>query len=233
MPKLVGLFGVAVYMCLAPQCCMSSEVSNQPASRENAGQAAPAAVHDKDAPPVVQPDATLQLKGSVRGAALLTEAGLAKLGQTSRDLERSTLTLMSEVTRKELVEVRGPNVLPGGVVIQPMPNPTGMAYAGPLPPRPRQLKLLMRQLDYAVKLLANEVAAIIVPDNKFASASQSWEEIRAASAAIEDHYNKLVVLTQSPRPDSLDIGREAVAIHDLADRVNRLRRVVAGLVGQE
>lgn len=172
------------------------------------------------------------LKGGVRGAALLTEDGLKKLGETSKELDHATLLIMGEVTRKEMVQVRGPNVLPNGIVIQPVPSPSGMAAAGPLPPRKRQLRLFMREITYQAQLLRNEVNALIIPDDKQSLISEPWAQIRDAMFRIESHLARLQMLTSGTKFESLEIGREAVAIHDLADAVDRLRKRVAAILKQ-
>jgi hypothetical protein len=171
-----------------------------------------------------------RLQGGVKGAALLTEDGLVKLGQATKDLKQATLLLIGEVTRKELVQVRGANVLPNGVVIQPMPMPSGLAEAGPLPPRKRQLKLFMRTIEFDVLLLRNEVDALIIPESKASLVSAPWEQIRSSISKIEEHLAELRLLTAGPKYDSLKIGRQAVAIHDLIDAAEKSRRQVVSLL---
>lgn len=177
-------------------------------------------------PYMVKPGDTVPLKGGVRGTALPTEEGLKKIGETARQLKQTSLVMMHEVTRREMVAVRSPNVLPGGIVIQPMPNSTGMAPGDVMPPRKKQLEVQMREIEYQVKLLRNEIDALIIPESKASAVQEPWGRIRAAMSQIVEHYNNLTALVTVSRPDSLKIGREAVAIHDLTAQIEKLRREV-------
>ncbi len=174
-----------------------------------------------------------RLQGGVKGAALLTRDGLVKLGQTNKDLKQASLLLIGEVTRKELVQVRGANVLPNGVVIQPMPTPSGLASAGPLPPRKRQLALFMKTIDFNVRLLRNETDALIIPENRASEIAAPWELVRSSIAQIEVHLAQLKLLTAGPKYDSLKIGKEAVAIHDLVEAAEKARKQVVSILGQQ
>lgn len=174
-----------------------------------------------------------RLQGGVKGAALLTRDGLVKLGQTNRDLKQASLLLIGEVTRKELVQVRGANVLPNGVVIQPMPMPSGLAEAGPLPPRKRQLALFMKTIDFNVHLLRNETDALIIPENRATEIAAPWQLVQKSIAQIEVHLAQLKLLTAGPKYDSLKIGKEAVAIHDLVESVEKARKQVVSILGQQ
>lgn len=176
--------------------------------------------------PAVAPAQSPALKGGVRGAALLTKDGLKKLSETSRALERSSLLMMGEFTRREMVAVRSPNMLPNGVVIQPVPSPTGTAFGGSLPARKRWVKIHLGEIGYNVQLLRNEIDALIVPDEKMSTVSVPWGQIRATMSLIEEHYRKLSDLCGGEKFDTKKIGRETVAIHDLSKHVNRLRSKV-------
>jgi hypothetical protein len=177
-----------------------------------------------DSPHPVSPQ---PLQGGVRGAALLTKDGLKKIGDTTRDLKRDTYLLMGEITRKEMVQVRGPNVLPGGVVIPPVPNPSGMAPAGPLPARKKQMRMFMSAINYDVQLLNNEIAALIVPDDLSADLAARWQQVRQAMSRLALHYNALREFTSEPPFDNKKIGAEVIAVHDLSKHINKLTKELA------
>jgi hypothetical protein len=170
------------------------------------------------------------LKGGVRGAALLTEDGLMKLGETTAELQRTSEQVMAEVTRKENIVVRGPNVLPNGVVIPAFPGPGGMIAFGDLPPRKKQLNNFVSNLAYYVELLQNEVNALIIPDDKSAAISPYWDAIRKDMDEINVRFAALKELTAGPRYENLKIGKEALKLYDRAKEIDQLRREVMKIV---
>ncbi|GEM_PF-3001690 len=185
-----------------------------------------------DVPPTAVPAAgESTLKGTVRGSALLTEDGLKKLGETTGRVRKWALGMMGEVTRQETIAVRGPNVLPGGVVIPAFPSPSGTAAVGPaLPPRPGIVRNLMRELGYQIQLLRNEVDALIIPPGKMPLIQKDWDEIRKNLSMIEIRYARLQGLTRTPPIDNEKVGKEALVIYDDAGKINKLRKKVTRTV---
>lgn len=166
------------------------------------------------------------LKGGVRGAVLIMEDGLQKMGESTAEIQRSTQLMMTEVTRKETQTIRSPNVLPGGIVIQPFPGPSGTIQFGDLPPRKKKMDYLMSQLEYHFKLLSNEVDALMIPEEKFPSISNEWNQIVALKKEIGDNFDQLRGLTEGKSYDNGKIGKQALLIYDKTNAMDRLRRQV-------
>lgn len=183
--------------------------------------------------PEISPVRSDRLHGNVRGEALPTDVGLKKLAEAAGAVDRGAGLVAAEVTRKEYLQMRGPNVLPNGIVIQPMPSPSGLVPAGSLPPRERRLRIANQQLAYQIELLHNAMDALIIPASKESQATDLWRKMREDVANIESHFAKLQALSSEPPFDSMKIGREALAIHDLSGRFNRNRKQLAALIRQQ
>jgi hypothetical protein len=170
------------------------------------------------------------LKGGVRGAALLTEDGLVKIGEAAEDLRKSCLLVISEVTRKDTVTVKPPNVLPNSVVIPAVPDPSGTMQMGPLEPRKKYLDRFVNDVAYHVELLQNSVDALIIPDNKVEVVAGPWGNLRGAMQDVQKHYAQLKSLTGGPKYDNEKIARQALAIYDSMSTVKKLRNDVLRIV---
>lgn len=166
------------------------------------------------------------LKGAVRGAALRTEDGLIKIGAVATDVQKSCLLVLAEVTRKDTVTVKPPNVLPNSVVIPAMPDPSGTIRFGDLPVRKSFIDHFMNQTTYQVQLLQNSVDALIIPDSKAAAVAEPWGQLVATMGDVQKHHARLKLLTEGPKYDKEKIAREAVAIHDEMATVQKLRKQV-------
>ncbi|HEY9868095.1 MAG TPA: hypothetical protein V6D08_02715, partial [Candidatus Obscuribacterales bacterium] len=170
------------------------------------------------------------LKGGVRGAVLLTEDGLIKIGEAAEDLRKSCLLVISEVTRKDTVTVKPPNVLPNSVVIPAVPDPSGTIQMGPLEPRKKYLDRFVSDVAYNVELLQNSVDALIIPDNKVDSVARPWGNLRGAMQDVQKHFAQLKSLTEGPKYDNEKIARQALAIYDSMSTVKKLRNEVLRIV---
>lgn len=192
----------------------------------------PTAYADEPQPAVQQTaeqtsvDGSKMLKGGVRGAVLIMEDGLQKMGESTSEIQRSTQMMMEEVTRKQTQTVRSPNVLPGGIVIQPFPGPSGTIQLGNLPPRKKKMDYLMNLLEYHFKLLSNEVDALMIPEEKFPSIATEWNQIVALKKEIGDSFDQLRDLCVGKSYDNDRIGKQALRIYDKTNSMDRLRRQV-------
>jgi hypothetical protein len=175
------------------------------------------------AAPEPTPQGTV-LQGGVRGAALLFEDGLKKMGEATDSIQGSALRVINEVSRKETIAVRGPNYIGNGIVIPALPNASGTMQFGNLPARAKYLKSFMNQATYYVELLQNEVDALIIPDTRTPEMDRLWSRIRVGMQEIQGHLASLKDLTAGPRFNNDKIAREALAIHDGAREINKLRR---------
>ena len=179
------------------------------------------------------PSASTVLKGGVRGAALLTEDGLKKIGATSGSLESSAMRVFGEANRKDTITVRGPNVINGSVIIPAIPNPSGTMQFGQLPPREKFMRSFMNQIAYNVELLQNEIDALILPDNKSPQLEQAWSQIRASMDQVQAHLAELKSLTEGTKYDTDRISREASGVYQGARKIDKLRKDVEKLLKQQ
>jgi hypothetical protein len=186
----------------------------------------PSRADDSAAPPET-PASPGVLKGGVRGAALLTEDGLVKMGEAVQEIRQASSGLMNEVTRKDTVVVRGPNVISGNIIIPALPNPSGTIQFGNLPPRKKQMQYLMGRLAHMVQLLQNEMDALIIPDDKMDAVSEKWNQMRTTMEGVQSSLAELNVLTENERNyDNLKIGKRALYIFEKIGTLNNLRRDV-------
>jgi hypothetical protein len=177
----------------------------------------------KDEPAAANSDQKL-LQGGVRGAVLLLEDGLKKMGEATDSIQGSAQRVMNEVTRKETIGVRGPNYIGNGIVIPALPNPSGMIQMGSLPARKKYLNQFTNQTTYYVQLLQNEVDALMLPDERSPEVNRLWESIRNKMAQVQGHLSNLKELTVGPRYNNEKIAKEALEIYDGARVINKFRR---------
>jgi len=170
------------------------------------------------------------LQGGVRGTVMLTEDGLKRIGETTHELRRWSLQLVGETSKKETVPVLPPNVLPNGVVIPAIPQPSGTIQMGHVPATRGMVGLLMSRTEYQVKLLRNEVNALIIPDNKMEAVAEPWGRIRGLTKEIISSYRQLKTLTTAPSYDDDKIARAASDIYYKAEDINKLRKKVMKIV---
>jgi hypothetical protein len=167
------------------------------------------------------------LKGGVKGAALRTEDGLIKMGEAVQDIRQASGDMIYEVTRKNNVVVRGPNVIGPGVIIPAMPNASGMIQMGTLPARKKQMESFLNRLGYSIQMLQNEIDALIIPDDKMAEVSDSWNQIRQGMEGVQTSLAELKVLCQDPNHyDNDKIGKRALYIYDQINVINGQRKQV-------
>jgi hypothetical protein len=210
-------FVVALFVAFAPLAFAEESFET---AQKTAEQSAPAA----------EPASGQMLKGGVRGAVLIMEDGLQKMGESTAEIQKSTQLMMTEVTRKETQTIRSPNVLPGGIVIQPFPGPSGTIQFGDLPPRKKKMDYLMSVLEYHYKLLANEVDALMIPEEKFPSISNEWNQIVALKKEIGESFDQLRELTVGKSYNNDKIGKQALSVYDKTNAMDRLRRQVIKIV---
>jgi hypothetical protein len=161
------------------------------------------------------------IKGGVRGAALRTQDGLVKISQSSRQVRLSSMDLMSEVTRKDMVHVSSPNVLPNGVVINPVPSPSGMIPMGNLPARKKRVDFFMQKIGESLSLLQNEVDALIIPEDQGPQLSEKWTQVRQQLQVVQTSYASLKDLTAGDTYDNKQIGKNALNIYETMDRIQK------------
>jgi hypothetical protein len=184
---------------------------------------APAAEANTSTQPVPSTDKTV-LQGGVRGAALLLEDGLKKMGEATTGMQGAATRVINEVSRKDTITVRGPNVIGNGIVIPALPNPSGTMQFGELPAREKYLRTFTKQTTYYVELLQNEVDALMLPDNRSPEVEQLWTRLRTNMQQVQGYLASLKDLTVGPRFNNGKIARAALGVYDGAREINKLRR---------
>lgn len=165
-----------------------------------------------------------RIKGSVRGAAVLTSDGLRKIADTSAVIKRVAELIAGEVNRKDEVVTKVPNFVPGGGVIPPVPQPSGTMLAGDLPARKEVLDRFMRQISYKVELLHNTIDALIIPPDRQKDLEPLWAKIKLNMIELQKHYELLSAATREPPYNKTKIGRAALSVFDCAERIEKLRK---------
>lgn len=164
------------------------------------------------------------LSGAVKATAVTCAAGLKSIGQLTSRIKRTASELVGECTRQNLVVVSEPDVI-GPVVIPAMPAPDGMIAAGDyLPPRKHWLELYAADFARTIGVLDTEIQSTVLPDGASADCAAKWSEMKSVSADINTQYQGLIPLIQAQTPDRLALGRVALAIHDDAEKIEKVRK---------
>ena len=221
-------FGKAVALPLLFGSCLAGAlIGSTPARGQDAGGAAQPAQTANTGASAGQP-----LQASVKKAAILAEAGLKELDETSKYLKRSSMDLMTECERQNYVCVGEPDVI-GSMVIPAIPEPSGMLPMGDvLPARKKWIDVYMQQLSQIVAYLQKEMSSIVIPPDKADAVEQPWNDMKALAGDIAQHYQNLQPLTQGPKYDNLKIGREALGIYDDTKTFEELRKKIFHIMKQ-
>ncbi len=170
------------------------------------------------------------LKGGIKGAALRTEDGLSKIGEATTAVQSSCMQIMKEATRKDTIVVRGPNVLPGGVVIPPLGGVGGVMQFGEMPMRRERLARFVCESEQSIKALKNYVDALIIPEDKMDQFASIWNNVLSTVADAQEHLAKLKELSSEKKLRNTKIGREALAIHDDMTGLEKSRALMLELI---
>ena len=160
-------------------------------------------------------------EGGVKGTAILMEEGLAKIGLASDIIQESTTKIMKEAMRKDTIVMRGPNVLPGGVVIPALGGSGGVMQFGEMPIRRAKLEAWLADSDQSIKALQTYVDALILPEGISSDASQAYSELKSSMEVAQDHMARLKELASAKRLLNNRIAKEALKIHDTMAEMQR------------
>jgi len=191
--------------------------------------AAPAAADEPDADtaaPVAPAGPALQ--GTVKGTSLTAAVGLKAIGEALHRIRAVSHNMIGECTRQDLVVVSEPDVI-GPMVLPAIPAPDGMINTGnTLPPRKKYLDLYGYALQKLIPILSEEMNNTVIPADKQAAVAPQWAEMVAAVEDIRNRYEALVPLVQVDEKDidRLAVGKQALAIYDDCEKVDRLRKSV-------
>jgi hypothetical protein len=171
------------------------------------------------------------LQGHVQGTVLETKEGLNRIKATIGDLKKTSLLVMSEVTRKDVQTARSANALPNSVIINPVPGPTGMVEIGQLPARQKFLRTWANKMDARVQLLRKEIDALILPESAGEAVHKDWQEMRRQVQPLHDDINALLALCKGEALDSKKIGAKAGLIYRQVDKLEKQRNALAKALG--
>lgn len=161
------------------------------------------------------------LEGGVKGTAIMLEEGLGKIGLASDVIQESTMKIVKEAMRKDTIVMRGPNVLPGGVVIPGLGGSNGVMQFGELPIRRAKLEAFLSDSEQNIKALQTYIDALILPDGISSDASQAYSELKASMEVVQDHLGKLKELSSAKKLANTRIAKEALKIHDTISDMQR------------
>ncbi len=164
------------------------------------------------------------LMGNIKGSALLLFDGLEKINESAKTLKKSIMQIVNECSRKKMVAAASPNLLSKGVVIPPIPQPSGLIPLGNLPPRPKELHHYVYQIIYHCNLLSNAVDALILPSGLPPEKIKAWQKMHAAVEKMSTLSKQLKELVDESTYDSAQIIKEASLIYQQADIVSDLQK---------
>jgi hypothetical protein len=165
-------------------------------------------------------------EGGVKGTAVPFEEGLARIGAASQSVQESCVQIMKESTRKDTVVMRGPNVLPGGIVIPAIGGQGGVMQFGEMPIRRDRLERYINDTEQSIVALQSYVDALIVPSQN-TQAHETYARVRMDLQNAQDHLIRLKELASMKKLLNGRIGREALTIHDAMGAIDRSRAQLA------
>ncbi len=170
------------------------------------------------------------LKGGVRGAAILTEDGLASLEGDAKVLQTTVYEIMRECTRKETAVVRGPNYIGNGIVIPAIGGPSGMMQIGDLPARRDKLEAFLGSSEEVLNVLQNHMDALIIPENPPEQMANLWTGMRSTLQSAHGNIDKMKELLAVHKFDKKLVGRAALHIYDSMTALEKMRAQILAMV---
>jgi hypothetical protein len=132
--------------------------------------------------------------------------------------------IIGEATRQDTVVVRGPNVLPGGIVIPATPSPGGVMQLGELPMRKNKLDRWISDLDHNITAMQGYIDGLIIPAEPSPSAATAYAALRAANQSAQEHLALLKELASHKTPSNKKVGRQALFIYDAMSEIEKQQR---------
>ncbi len=176
-----------------------------------------------NAPMQSEPDNLATPHNKLKGGVLFlkTEVGLHELGESIGHLRRSTLDMINEVERRQLVMVGEPTII-GPIVLPAIVEPTGQFPMGnALPARKDWVDIWTKQIRQYVDLVHKEVDSVYIPSNQKNLVKNNWKTIEAVDQNMLTHYRQLYEVTRGPVYNNIDIGKAALAIYDDTSRMEK------------
>ncbi len=168
------------------------------------------------------------LKGKV--SALQAAAGIKAIGEGVHRLKRTAQDMIGELQRQDMVVVSEPDAI-GPIIMPALPDPSGtISTGGYLPPRKKWLDFYMSEMQNLIPLIFGDLATTDIPDHKQSEVSGLWGQMQSLMDDAQVHFQRLVPLTEGPKFDSDAIGKEALAIFQDAEQLEKLRKQVFHII---
>ena len=129
------------------------------------------------------------MQTGIKGTAVPFNQGINYVATAAAVIKQEAELIIGEATRQDSVVVRGPNVLPGGVVIPPVGGAGGIMQIGELPMRKHKLDKWVEDLDHNLAALQGYIDGLIIPEDVAQSAAPSYAALRAANANAQEHLS--------------------------------------------
>lgn len=154
------------------------------------------------------------LKGTLKFNSLRAEEELNAMSSRTRDLRKLALMLGNEASRVEMAHSVSPNAF-GSTVLPAVPQPTSMMKTGiSLPARKHMVNAMIFEMSKLVNHLYRHTNAIASAAQRSEDTLATWNEIHYLTQDITKRYNTLVETSKLPDYKNIDIGKQAVYIHD-------------------
>jgi hypothetical protein len=163
-----------------------------------------------------------KLEGHIKGTALPTDEGLARIGIATGYIQDTCERIMREATRKDTIVVRGPNVV-GTTVIPALGGAGGVMQFGEMPIRRNRLDQWVSQNEQNITALQSYVDALIIPEDKLPEVIDIFNSLRRSMQDAQDHLSILKELSAAKRLSNGKIGRQAVYIFDAMTAISKDR----------
>jgi hypothetical protein len=170
------------------------------------------------------------IEGGVSGTAVTFPQGLNYIRGAAQNVFDISGEIMHEAARQDTVMVRGPNVLPNGVVIQPLGGVGGVVQMGNMPIHRDKLQRWLSEMQTNLDLARNYVDSLIIPPDKQAAASATYERLRSTMQLATEHFAILQALSNTKNLPNGKILKQADWLQRDMKNLNAERKALTAIV---
>lgn len=171
------------------------------------------------------------LTGSVKSTAVTAAEALRQMGDALKKIERAAAELVGEATRQDYISVGDPDVV-GTIIIPAIPDPSGLMPIGDyLPMRQQWVDYYLDQIAKLMPIYAGEVDNLVMPPTIKSNATALLDQMRPLYDDAKSHYLTLFNMQKALKgTDNIQLGKQAVMLHDDMKKIDDLRKQVFALV---
>ncbi len=166
------------------------------------------------------------LQGGVQKTAKQAMLGLRSITDASGKLKRAASDLFGECSRHDQQIEEEPEMIGGTIIEIPISFDLGPC----LPPRKKYVDLFMSHIEQFDNLLDEEVAGILIPDDKTESVNPVMSNMNVVMQDVDSRLASLKQLTGTKPYPGTAIGQQCKLISDDMKQLNELTKKAFHLV---